>query len=285
MPDNPSLQRRQLGMELKRLREEAHRTRDEAATILNRDLSTISRMENGLSAVRVAELEKLLDLYAVTGESRENVLAIGAEARRRRGCRTYTDAAPNWFRRYIALEAEAVEVRGFEVELIPGLLQSEDYLRAILTCASPRLSPEEIERNIRIRLARRELLTRSDPIAPHFWFVLNEAVLHRRIGGPTIMSAQLTHLAEVALLPNVTIQVLPFSSGEHPAVGVSFCILRFGDQPGQDVVYLDSLSSALYPEREADIQWHGVVFRRLQSDSLSPPRSREMIASTAKEYM
>jgi transcriptional regulator with XRE-family HTH domain len=285
MPDSPSLQRRQLGIELKRLREEAGKSRDDAAAKLNRDLSTISRIENGLSGMRAAELEKLLDLYGVLGEPRENVLAVGVAARQRRIAQTYTDAVPNWFRRYAALEAEATEVRGFEVELVPGLLQSEDYLRTLMGSVLPTVGSAEVERRIRVRLSRQALLRRTDPPAPLFRFVLNEAVLRREIGGPKVMAAQLNHLLDIARLPNVTVQVLPFRSGAHPAVGFSFYVLRFGDDPSADVVYLDSLSSAMYPERRADIDCHNVVLGQLQVRSADPEKSREMITSVVEEYM
>ncbi|GGM52645.1 transcriptional regulator [Longimycelium tulufanense] len=285
MPDKPSLQRRQLGMELRRLREEAGRSRDDAAATIDRTISMVSRIENGLTGIRLSDLERLLKLYRVTGEQRAQVLALGEAARhRKRTATTYVDSAPNWFRRYAALEREASEVRCVEAELVPGLLQSEGYAEAIMATARAFAGAEEVERRVQTRLARQQLLTREDPPAPLFWFVINEAVLRRAVGGPDVMREQLKHLLGAAELPNVDLRVLPFAAGEHAAVGFSFWILRFGDDPSADVVYSDSLSGALYPERGADIEWHNVVFGQLLVIAASPEESRRMITKAAREF-
>ncbi|MGH3865063.1 MAG: helix-turn-helix domain-containing protein [Pseudonocardiaceae bacterium] len=273
----PTAPRLQLGATLRRKREAAGQLQEHAAAALDCDTSKISRIEHGRSGLKVAELERLLDLYQVTGPERQELLDIGKEARQRGRRKLYGDTLPGYFRRFIDLETDATEIRCYEGELVPGLLQTENYARALIRTALFGADQAEVERRIKIRMDRHAILTRDAPPPPRLWCVLGEAVFARPIGGPEVMRAQMEHLLQSTTEPaTVTVQVLPFSVGAHPALGASFILFSLGTAVPV-IGHIDALGlTNTFIEREgmASLIDH---FDRLRAIALGPEESREFI--------
>jgi len=242
---------------------------------------SISRWENGERSVRPTDLRLLLDIYDVQGERRETLLTLSRQAKERGWWQSYGSAIPEWFQVYVGLEAEASSVRVYESELVHGLLQTPDYYRAFLRAAPAAADEDEAERKIEVRMARQERLTGDDP--PEYWAVLNEAVIRRIVGGADVMRRQLDHIAEMAKLPHVNVQVLPFSAGVHPAMDGSFEILGFPESADPAVVYLENQAGSLYLEEEAEIDRYERMFSHLIAKALDPEESRRMIARVARD--
>ena len=211
-----------MAIELRRLRSEHGLTIEQVQEASGGDIKapSISRWENGERSVRPTDLRLLLDIYDVHGERREALLTLSRQSKERGWWQSYASAIPEWFQVYVGLEAEASSVHVYESELVDGLLQTADYYRAFLRTAPAAVDGEEAERKIEVRLARQELLTGEDP--PEYWAVLNEAVIRRVVGGADAMRKQLDHITDMAKLPHVNIQVLPFSAGVHPAMDGAF---------------------------------------------------------------
>ena len=273
----PTVQRLQLGATLRRKREAAGQRQEQAAAALDCDTSKISRIEHGRSGLKVAELEKLLDLYQVTGPERQELLDIGKEARQRGRRKLYGDTLPGYFRRFIDLEADATEIRSYEGEVVPGLLQTEDYARALIRSALFRVDQAEVDRRVKIRMDRKVIIAREAPSPPRLWYVLGEAVFARPVGGIDVLQAQIEHLLQVTAEPTtVTLQILPFSAGAHPALGVSFSLFSLGTAIPV-IGHMDTLGvGSTYVEREgvASLIEH---FDRLRATALGPEESREFI--------
>jgi hypothetical protein len=242
-----------VGAHLRRLREERGISRAEAAAPIRASESKISRMELGRVGFKERDLLDLLTLYGVHDESeRENLVARVREANSPSWWSSYADVAPPWFHRYLGLEPTAALIRTFEVQFVPGLLQTEDYARAVVRLGHPGAGPAEVERRVRLRLERQQVLHRPDP--PRLWAVVDEAALRRAVGGYAVMRDQLESLiATVTKLRTVRLQVLPLATGGHAAAGGSFTILRFPHHTMPDVVYIEQLTSALYLERPDDV--------------------------------
>ncbi|HUY45058.1 MAG TPA: DUF5753 domain-containing protein, partial [Streptosporangiaceae bacterium] len=243
--------------------------------------STISRWETGDRRIRPVDLRRLLDLYDIHGDQREVLLTLARQARERGWWRSYTDAVPEWFQVYLGLEAEAAVIHDYAAELVPGLLQTADYYRAFMRAAPAAGDEETIERKAAVRLARQERLTGDDP--PRFWAVLNEAVIRRVVGGASTMRAQLQHIAETADLAHVTVQVLPFRAGAHPAMDGSFIVLGFPEPADPDVVYLESQAGSLYLERPPEVERYAAMYSHLMAKALDPDESKALIARSAAE--
>jgi transcriptional regulator with XRE-family HTH domain len=271
----PTAPRLQLGSTLRRKREAAGQLQEHAAATLGCDTSKISRIEHGRSGLKVAELERLLDLYQVTGPERQELLNVGKEARQRERRKLYGDTLPGYFRRFIDLEADATEIRCYEGELVPGLLQTEDYARALIHTALFSADQTEVDRRIKIRMDRQAILTRESP--PQLWCVLGEAAFARPIGGPEVMRAQMEHLLQSTTEPTtVTVQVLPFSVGEYPGLGGSFSLLSL-DTAAPVIGHMDTLGiGSTYVEPE-DVTNLIERFDRLLAKALGPEESREFI--------
>jgi transcriptional regulator with XRE-family HTH domain len=274
---SPTVRRRRLRYELHRLREERGLTIEQLQEQSGGDLKapTISRWETGERSVRPTDLRLLLDIYDVHGDQREALLTLARQAKERGWWQAYGAVVPEWFRVYVGLEAEASSIRVYESELVDGLLQTADYYRAFLHTAPAAGSNDEIERKIEVRLARQERLTGDDP--PEYWAVLNEAVIRRVVGGAEVMREQLDHIAEIAKLPHVTVQVLPFSAGVHPAMDGAFRILSFPETTDPDVVYMENQVGSLYLEQEPEIERYTRMFTHLMAKALDPEESRRMI--------
>jgi len=253
MAQSPTVRRLQLGRELRRLREEQGVPREAAAAELECDVSKISRIENGRMTLAPAEVKALLRLYEVDDAETGRIVGIAREARKRS-----TYRVPAWVREYVGLEAEAVEIKAFHLDLVPGLLQTEAYTRAITKAGDPTRHPDEVERLVALRRERQARLQGADP--PQLWAVLDEAALHRTVGGPAVMREQLQHLLDMTTLPRVSVQVLPFGAGAHAAMGTAFTIVGLPDPPGGEVVVVEGLWSADYVDKQDQIRHYADVF-------------------------
>ncbi len=269
---SPVVRRRELGALLRALRTGKGLTVEQVADRLLCSPSKVSRMETGQRGVTLRDVRDLCDLYGITDEAeRERLMTIAREGRQHAWWEHYDLQ----YSTYVGLEAEALAISDFQSSVVPGLLQTADYARAGHEGAMPRLSPGEIERQIEAKLTRQQILTRADP--PSFAAVLDEAVLHRVTGGPQVMRAQLARLIEAARLPNVTVQVIPFTVGAHPAVESNFNILEL-PLPSSGVVFVEGLIGSIYLERPEDLERFRTVFEHLQTIALSPKDTINLMA-------
>jgi transcriptional regulator with XRE-family HTH domain len=258
----PTVQRIVLGAQLRRLREAREITTEQAAEAIRGSHSKISRMEHGRVGFKDRDVADLLTLYGVTDpEVRGGLLSLAREAGNPGWWHDYGDLLPHWFEPYISLEAAASVIRNYEVQFVPGLLQTEDYAREVIRLGYPSISDQELARRVELRMGRQRLLARSSP--PRLWAALDEAVLRRPIGGPGVLRGQVAHLLEMADNPAVTVQIVPFSVGGHSAAGGPFAILRFAEPELSDVVYLEQLTSALYLEKPSEVDRYLEVMERL----------------------
>ncbi|SRR5579875_2520646 len=280
LPAEATVLRMLLGNQLRRYREAAGITPDRAGFEIRASRSKISRMENGRVGFKVRDVEDLLTLYGVTdAEVRSRVTSLARQSNSPGWWTRYSDVLPDWFEAYLGLESAATVIRSFELQFVHGLFQTEDYARAVTLLGHMTAAPEEVDRRVSVRVKRQDVLTREHP--PRIWSVMDEAVLRRPVGGPAVMRAQLEHLAEVARLPNVTIQVIPFDRGGHAGAGGSFTVLRFGDQDLPDVVYIEHLTSALYLEHRSDVEHYMEVGDRLSAEALTPVATLRLIREIA----
>jgi transcriptional regulator with XRE-family HTH domain len=278
---SPTIRRRRLALELRRLRESARLTCEEVAEHLECSASKISRMETGRVSVSPRDVRDVLDLYRVPDEQREGLVQLARESRQKGWWHAYSDAMQPHIATYVGLESAASETRIYEVSLIPGLLQTEDYARAVIRAGMMNSPREDIERRVALRMARQPAVTRDDPLK--VWAVLDEAALRRCVGGPEVMRTQLEALLGQASLPSVQIQVIPFAAGAHPGMGRPFVILVFSDLVDTDVVYLEDLASALWVEDVAEVGRYNAFFNHLRATALSFDDSRALITSVLKE--
>ena len=269
-PQGSATARRLLvGARLRRLREAKGISREEAGYTIRASESKMSRVELGRVAFKERDVGDLLMLYGVTDpEQRDQVLALAREANHPGWWREYEDVLPGWFNNYVGLEEAAVGIRTYEIQFVPGLLQTEGYARAVIGSGLPPPTSQELDRAVALRVARQQVLTRPSP--PHVWAVVDEAALRRPVGGSVIVNSQITHLLEVVELPNVALQILPLRAGSHAAGGGAFTILRFGEPELPDVVYVEQLVSALYLDKSEPVDRYTEVMNRLSVESLTP---------------
>jgi transcriptional regulator with XRE-family HTH domain len=278
----PTALRIALGAQLRRLREDSHVTVVDAAEAIRATHSKISRLERGRSGAKQRDVADLLTLYGVTDDAqREELLALARQANTPGWWQPYNDVLPSWFELYLGLEKAASIIRLYEVQFVHGLLQTEDYARAVILIANAHAPAEEIERRVSVRMKRQQLLTQPD--APQVWAVLDEAALRRWPAGPAEMRAQLEHLLEVTELPNVTLQVVPFDIGPHAAAGGPFTILRFPEPDLPDMVYLEQLNSAVYLDHPDDVIDYVTVMDQLCVRARTGPDSKDMISALLKQ--
>ncbi len=278
----PTAVRIALGAQLRRLRETTNITREEAAEAIRATHSKISRLERGRSGAKQRDVADLLSLYGVSDETeREELLALARQANAPGWWRQYTDILPRWFEFYVGLERAASVIRSYEVQFVHGLMQTEDYARAVVLIANAHAPAAETDRRVSVRMRRQQLLTQ--PGAPELWAVLDEAALRRPVGGPTVMRAQLRHLLEVIELPNVTLQIVPFRAGAHAAAGGPFTILRFPGPDVPDVVYLEQLNSALYLDQPDAVIDYMTVMNQLCVQAETGTVSRDMLGALLKQ--
>jgi transcriptional regulator with XRE-family HTH domain len=278
----PTVLRILLGSQLRRLRESKEISREDAGYTIRASGSKISRMELGRVSFKERDVADLLTLYGVLDEAeRSALLSLVRRANEPGWWQSYSDVLPSWFQAYVGLEEAAERIRTYEVQFIPGLLQTEDYARAVISVGGWGLPRYEIDRRVRLRMERQHVLVRSE--TPRLWAVVDEAALRRPIGGPGVMRAQLEHLIEVTKEPNVVLQVMPFRSGGHSAEGGAFTILRFGDPELPDVVYVEQLTGALYLDNRKDLDRYTEAMERLCVDSTTPDETAEILDQIMSE--
>ncbi|MEO3924259.1 helix-turn-helix transcriptional regulator [Micromonosporaceae bacterium B7E4] len=252
-----------VGAQLRRLREEQGLTRAEAGEPIRASESKISRMELGRVGFKERDVLDLLSLYGVHDEQeRATLLARVREANTSSWWHPYADVTPNWFQRYLGLEATATLIRTYEVQFVPGLLQTEEYARAVVRLGHGSAREEEVARRVRLRMERQQVLSRPDP--PMLWAVVDEAALRRPVGGRQVMRDQIEALIGIVTkMPNVKLQVIPLAAGGHAAAGGAFTILRFPQQDLADLVYIEQLTSALYLDKREDVDCYFEAVNRL----------------------
>ena len=278
----PTVLRIVVGGQLRRLRQAAGITPEAAGEAIRASHAKISRLELGRVGFKERDVADLLTLYGVTGEQdREALLALARQANTPGWWHKYADILPSWFEMYVGLEQAASIIRTYEVQFVPGLLQTEAYAHAVTVLGHPAGSADEIERRVSLRMARQRFLTQ--PEAPNLWAVVDEAALWRAPDGPQLMRAQLQHLIELTELPNITLQVVSFRSGGHPAAGGPFTLLRFCEPDLPDIVYLEQLTSALYLDKRQDIEHYLAVFNRLGVEADSPTETVRFLNRIIKE--
>ena len=268
----PTVLRILLGAQLRKLRETKHISLEQAGDVIRASHSKISRLETGRVGFKDRDIADLLTYYGVTDETERQALRdLASRANTRGWWHDYSDVLPAWFEAYVGLEESASQIRAYEVQFVPGLLQTGDYARAVTLLGYPNAPDREVDRRVGLRLARQVVFTRPAP--PNVWVVLDEAVLRRPIGGEEIMKAQIKHLIELSQRQNVTIQVVPFTAGGHAAAGGPFSILRFADYDLPDVVYLEQLTSALYLDKHDVVDSYMMVMERLCVEAMTPTNS------------
>jgi transcriptional regulator with XRE-family HTH domain len=273
---SPTVRRRRLGLILRGLRERAGMTGEEVGAAIDRSGSWVSRVETGRVGLRSRDLADLLELYQVHDPAlAEQLTALAREGKQRGWWSRYAETITGPYATYIGFESEAAELLIYEAVLINGLLQTEEYARAALAASLiPINTGDMVERKVKVRMARQAVLSRAQPLK--VWAILDESVLHRRIGGAAVHRAQLKHLVEVSMLTNVTIQVVPFDAGPHPGMIGSFTVVRFPSADDPDIVYIEGVSGDIFAEAE-DALLYEEVFDHLRAAALSPADSRNLI--------
>jgi transcriptional regulator with XRE-family HTH domain len=277
----PAVRRRQLMTELKRLREATGLTQEDVAGQLDWHPTKIMRIETGRTAPHPNDVRVMLGLYGVADIGiLASLLKLAKDARQRGWWYSYKDVLLSRFELFLGLESEADSIRDFELSMIPGLLQTDDYARELIRGLMA-FDVAEIERRVELRMARQQILDRED--APHLWAILDEAAVHRVVGGKAIMKAQLLHLANSAEHGRTTIQVLPFSAGPHPGQAGPFIILGFAEPIEPEVVYMETVGGNLYVDKSEEVRLFTTVFDQLRAVALSPSQSAAMLQALAGE--
>ena len=278
----PTVLRILLGAQLRRLRESRNISREDAGWEIRASGSKISRMELGRVSFKERDVSDLLTLYGVEdAKEREALLSLAQQANNPGWWHHFGDVMPSWFQSYLGLEAAASLIRTYEIQFVPGLLQTADYARAVILLGHAGANAEEIERRIELRRQRQQILSRPEP--PQLWVVIDEAVLRRPIGGVAVMKAQIEHLIEASKLPNIRMQVIPFHAGGHAAAGGPFAILRFPEPELPDVVYVEQLTSAIYLDKREDVDHYAIAMERVCIDAEPPNHTPEILEKLLTE--
>ena len=271
-----------LGRRLLDLRERAGLKREEAARILRVAPATVRRMEMAEVSLKIPYLQLLLKSYGVSDEEAEAFVQLAEDANKPGWWQRFHDILPDWFSMHVSLEGAAALLRSYEPHFVPGLFQTEDYARGVLTAgAIGQARPEDIERHVALRMQRQALLTRDD--APRIWAVMDETALRRPIGGSEVMRAQIDKLLQATKLPNVTLQVIPFSSGPHPGTYGPFVLFRFAMPELPDMVYSEYLTGAVYLDARSEVATHLEVMDRMAAQAATAHRTKEILRDLRKE--
>ncbi|MEU3952196.1 helix-turn-helix transcriptional regulator [Streptomyces achromogenes] len=278
---DPTVRRRRLGQELRRLRELKGMTAEEVAERLLVSQSKISRLENGRRSISQRDVRDLCGVYEVEDKRIvDSLMEMARDSRQQGWWHTFGDIP---YSVYIGLETDAESLRVYEPQIVTGLLQTRPYAEALVRGALPETSAEEIEKRVEVRMRRQErITTERNPL--RLWVVLDEAALHRVVGSRLVMREQLEHLIELSELPHVTVQVLPFEVGAHPGINGQYAILEFADAADSSVVYLEGVTSDLYLEKAQDVQKYAVMYEHLRAQSHNVEVSRQFIAEAAKRF-
>lgn len=278
---NPTVRRRRLGQELRRLRELKGMTAEEVAERLLVSQSKISRLENGRRSISQRDVRDLCGVYEVDDHRIVDSLMQMAKDSRQQGWWHAFGDIP--YSVYIGLETDAASLRVYEPQVVPGLLQTRQYAEALIAGALPETGTTDIDKRVSVRLRRQDRIKDSDhPL--RLWVVIDEAALRRLVGGKNLMREQLEHLVELSQLPHVTVQVLPFDMGAHPGINGQYAILEFPDASGSSVVYIEGVTSDLYLEKANDVQKYSVMYEHLRAQALNVDQTRAFIADIAKDY-
>jgi transcriptional regulator with XRE-family HTH domain len=278
----PTVGQMVLGLRLRDLRESANCSFADAAAALSVNATTVRRMEKAEVGLKPPYVEKLLKTYGVPDGEIFSFLTLVEEANRPGWWQNFRDVLPSWFSLYVSLEGEASLIRSYEPHCVPGLLQTEEYARALLSTGFPNASEEELSRRVALRMQRQELLRRAD--APRLWVLLEEQVLRRHVGGPAVMRDQIDRLVDATSMPNVTVQVLPFSAGPHPAMFGPFQLFRFDIPELPDIVYTESLSGAVYHDERPDTAVYLEALDRLGAQAAPAVCTESVLGEIRKEF-
>ncbi|WP_435877846.1 helix-turn-helix domain-containing protein [Streptosporangium saharense] len=278
----PTVARMLVGAQLRRLREARGVTREEAGDAIRASHSKISRLELGRTSFKRRDVADLLTLYGVADEAeRATLLSLAEQANVPGWWQEYHDVVPDWFDAFLGLEQAACVIRSYEVQFVPGLLQTESYARAVVQLGRRDVSPPEVERRVALRMRRQEVLHRRNP--PKLWMVIDEAALRRLIGGAVTMRAQIEHLIHLAELPHVTLQIMPFCAGGHACAAGPITILRFPEGELPDVVYLEQLAGALYLDKPSETEKYWHVMNRLDIEAERPDAAPVILQRILKD--
>jgi transcriptional regulator with XRE-family HTH domain len=275
----PTVRHRRLAAELRRLRESAGLTQEDVSERTGKDRSTLYRLENAQQRPQRSTLIQLLDLYGTGPQQRADLLALLREASQRGWMQPHRSDLPEIYSDYISFESEARSVSNYESLFIPGLLQTEDYTRAVIRGILPHASTAQVDSRVTARMERQALLTADNP--PQLWAIMDEAAARRIVGGPAVMREQLARLRDMAALPNVTVQVIPYDAGAHPGMPGSFIVLEFPDPADQSLVYIDSMAGDLFLEDDMEIRRYILMFEHLRAAALRPDESVTLLAAIA----
>jgi len=277
----PTVRLRRLAAEIKRLREAAGLTQEEVSERTGKDRSTLYRLESAQQRPQRATLIQLLDLYGASQEQRTELLTVLREAGQLGWMQPLRADLPPVYSDYIGFESEARSISNYESLYIPGLLQTEEYARAVIRGTLPYATAEEVENRVRARLERQSLLSGDDP--RQLWTIMDEAAVRRVVGGRPVMREQLLRLHEAAALPNVTVQIVPYEAGAHPGMPGAFIVLEFPDPIDQSLVYTESLAGGLFLEDDLEIRRYILLFDHLRAAAMRPGQTLTLLAEIAEE--
>lgn len=281
MTVSPTVRRRRLAAELRRLRTLAEVTQQHAAAHLGCTQAKIGRFETAKRTPSLADVSMLLDFYEVEGVEREHLITLVRDARKRGWWHSYSDVLPEWYETYVGLEAEASSIHTYESEVIPGLLQTREYAYAVTKATLIRAKESEIDRRVELRMQRQQRVTGSDPL--ELWVVIGEAALRRTVGGGEVLRRQLEHVLKLVELPHVTLQVMPLDAEAYPAQAGPFVILRYSNSVDPDVVYLETHVGGLYLERQSELSNYVAMMDHLRAHALDPEGSIQVISDRIGE--
>ncbi|MFI6462637.1 helix-turn-helix domain-containing protein [Streptomyces sp. NPDC050528] len=278
---NPTVRRRRLGQELRRLRELKGMTAEEVAERLLVSQSKISRLENGRRSISQRDVRDLCGVYEVEDvRIVDSLMQMAKDSRQQGWWHSFGDIP---YSVYIGLETDAASLRVYDPQVVPGLLQTRQYAEALITGALPETALADVEKRVQVRLRRQERI--SAPENPlRLWTVMDESAVRRVVGNRSLMRDQLEHLVEQSQLPHVTVQVIPFDMGAHPGLNGQYAILEFPDAADSSVVYIEGVTSDLYLEKANDVQKYSVMYEHLRAQALNVEQSRQFIADIAKDY-
>lgn len=273
----PTVRLRRLAAELRSLRATSGLTRETVVERTGINVATLYRIEHGRVRPQTRTLRTLLDLYGADPSQQAELVALLRDARQRGWLHAYQSELPEHYTTYIGFEGEAHSVWNYESLFVPGLLQTEEYARAVIRGGLPHASRDEVERRVEVRMERQALLHNDNPL--NLWSIFDEAALRRQVGGLEVMQAQFRYLVEASELPHVTFQVIPFDAGAHPGMPGSFILLQFGDPAIPDVIYVDTMAGELFLEEVADVRRYKLVFEHLRAVAASPEASLSLVTS------
>jgi transcriptional regulator with XRE-family HTH domain len=278
----PTVRLRRLASELRALRKAADLTQDDVFERTSINVATLFRIEKAHVRPQKRTLIALLDVYGVTDPAeRERLLAMSREANRLGWLQAYEDQIGQEYSTYVSFESEARSVRNYESLFIPGLLQTEDYARAVIRGVLPHVTDDEVTKRVEVRMQRQGVLDKSDPL--RLWCVMDEAAVRRSVGGDKVMKSQLTRLIDAATVPTTVLQVIPYGAGAHPGMPGSFVVMDFAEPTDPEIVYIDSMAGDLFLERGEDVERFATVFEHLRAAALSPADTTRLLRAVVND--